>query len=241
MKDNKAKRKPLISILLFMGLGAITGILFSEINSRLNILSAIDYFENGLYQIHTLLLFITAIVSIFVPYIFFIMGKNKVEDSLKNDDDILGERYVDLSLMLADLGLFFVVIVAALGFSKYDFSNYKQPLLDIVVIIVSALILGLLQDKIVEFIKTYNPKKTGNLFTLRFQQDWMKSSDEREKLEVYKAAYSSYRVTQNVLLFGVVILGVLSMEGIGFIPALSLGIVLLISKISYGIASIKNK
>lgn len=69
----------------------------------------------------------------------------------------------------------------------------------------------------------------------------MKSSDEREKLEVYKAAYSSYRVTQNVLLFGVVILGVLSMEGIGFIPALSLGIVLLISKISYGIASIKNK
>ena len=69
----------------------------------------------------------------------------------------------------------------------------------------------------------------------------MESSDEREKVEVYKAAYSSYKVTQTVLIFGVVILGVLSMDDIGIVPALSLSIVLLVSKISYGLASMKNK
>ncbi|NLD17050.1 MAG: DUF3169 family protein [Tissierellia bacterium] len=144
-------------------------------------------------------------------------------------------------MILADLGIIFIIIIFALGFGKYNSSNYMISLMDSGIMLGTILISGLLQDKIVEFIKSYNPEKRGDLYTLKFQKDWMESSDEREKVEVYKAAYSSYKVTQIVLIFGVGILGILSMDGIGIVPALSLGIVLLVSKISYGLVSIKNK
>lgn len=145
-------------------------------------------------------------------------------------------------MILADLGIIFIIIIFALGFGKYNSSNYMISLMDSGIMLGTILISGLLQDKIVEFIKSYNPEKRGDLYTLKFQKDWMESSDEREKVEVYKAAYSSYKVTQIALIFGVGILGILlSMDGIGIVPALSLGIVLLVSKISYGLVSIKNK
>lgn len=242
MEKNKTKRSPLFSMLKLFALGFIVGLLLAQIDRKISFLNIINNLEMLIFQNHSKLLVITALIAILFPFTFFLLGKKKVENSIQNDEDIVDEKFVELSMILADLGIIFIIIIFALGFGKYNSSNYMISLMDSGIMLGTILISGLLQDKIVEFIKSYNPEKRGDLYTLKFQKDWMESSDEREKVEVYKAAYSSYKVTQIVLIFGVGILGILlSMDGIGIVPALSLGIVLLVSKISYGLVSIKNK
>lgn len=52
-----------------------------------------------------------------------------------------------------------------------------------------------IQQKVVDLSKEMNPEKKGSVYDIRFQSKWMDSCDEAEKMQVYQAAYSAFKVT----------------------------------------------
>ena len=92
----------------------------------------------------------------------------------------------------------------------------------------------MIQKKIVDFIKSYSPEKRGNVFDLAFNKDWIDSSDEREKFEIYKAGYKSYENTKLALIGAMILLYTFSKESeAALLPFVVLFLVFLISEISY--------
>lgn len=55
-----------------------------------------------------------------------------------------------------------------------------------------------LQKEIVDFVRTMNPEKKGSIYDMDFHNKWIKSSDELEKLIVYKASYGAYKAVNNL-------------------------------------------
>lgn len=55
------------------------------------------------------------------------------------------------------------------------------------------LVAVLTQRRIVDLVKLMNPEKHGSVYDMHFQKVWMKSCDEAEALQIYKAAFHAYR------------------------------------------------
>ena len=66
------------------------------------------------------------------------------------------------------------------------------PLL--VVFILNVVLVVVFQQKTVDLTKVMNPEKHGSVYDRKFLDKWMESCDEAEKMDIYHAAWSSYRV-----------------------------------------------
>ena len=66
------------------------------------------------------------------------------------------------------------------------------PLL--VVFILNIVLVVIFQQKSVDLTKVMNPEKHGSVYDRKFLDKWMESCDEAEKMDIYHAAWSSYRV-----------------------------------------------
>lgn len=51
-----------------------------------------------------------------------------------------------------------------------------------------------IQRKLVDLTKEMNPEKKGSIYDIRFADKWLESCDEAERLQIYQASYSSYRI-----------------------------------------------
>ena len=66
-----------------------------------------------------------------------------------------------------------------------------------------AFVLGLvvqlmIQNLVVNLEKQLNPEKRGSVFDLRFQEEWINSCDEAERLIEYRAGFQAYKIGQYV-------------------------------------------
>lgn len=94
MEKNKTKRSPLFSMLKLFALGFIVGLLLAQIDRKISFLNIINNLEMLIFQNHSKLLVITALIAILFPFTFFLLGKKKVENSIQNDEDIVDEKFV---------------------------------------------------------------------------------------------------------------------------------------------------
>lgn len=53
----------------------------------------------------------------------------------------------------------------------------------------------LTQRRVVDLVKEMNPEKHGSVYDVNFNKKWLESSDEAEKLMIYKSAFQAYKVT----------------------------------------------
>lgn len=113
-----------------------------------------------------------------------------------------------MTLTLCNIRLFLVLTTGGIFVTK-DFlngTNISQILITIIIFISAPVVFVLIQKYIVDFIKSYSPEKRGNVLELAFNKNWIDSSDEREKFEIYKAGYRSYENTKLALLGDIILL-----------------------------------
>lgn len=241
MKDNKRKKKSFLHLILIMFIGAVTGVLMSRLTRNLDLEVLIGNIENLIYSNITLIIIFFGFFSILISAVLFFQGKKKVDKSLELDEEIIDDKLLTFGTIIADMGSTLILIIFIISLGNVTFSNYKGVLINGGAAIIFMLILAFISNQIVEFIKTYNPEKHGDIYTMSFHKDWVESSDEREEKEIYKAGYSGYTAMQYGLLIGIVFLGVVSLEiKIGIIPFLMLGIIFLVGKIFYYLSTLKN-
>ena len=74
MEKNKTKRRPLFSMLKLFALGFIVGLLLAQIDRKISFLNIINNLEMLIFQNHSKLLVITALIAILFPFTFFLLG-----------------------------------------------------------------------------------------------------------------------------------------------------------------------
>jgi len=191
---------------------------------------------------------VASVIAAVIAYVLYRKSRKAYETWDEEDEEVMDkiDRNLSLALMAPNLALIFTYISTAIGLSQLpvffeegEFAIVKSIIL-LSGIIFSLIMTLVLHGKIVSFEKEMNPEKKGNIYDFNFQKKWMQSSDEAEKLVVYKCAFASYRMTQNVcsILILVCMLG-MSKGQWGNAPVLMVGVIWLTSYLSYGVEALK--
>lgn len=102
-----------------------------------------------------------------------------------------------------------------------------------------------LEIKIINQVKKRDPMKKGNPSENDFDQQWLDSCDEAEKLMIFQAAYKTFNLMKHVLLIAMIFMFISKLNfGTGNIPIILVATLWLIQTVSYsyfGNALHKNK
>ena len=191
---------------------------------------------------------VVSVIASVIAYVLYRKSRKAFETWDEEDDEAMDkiDRNLSLALIAPNLALIFTYIATAIGLSQLpvffeegEFAIVKSAIL-LSGIIFSLIMTFVLNGKVVSFEKEMNPEKKGNIYDFNFQKKWMESSDEAEKLVAYKCAFASYKMTQNVcsLLILVCMFGMSNGQW-GNAPVLMVGIIWLISYLSYGVEALK--
>ncbi|MDD3186227.1 MAG: DUF3169 family protein [Anaerostipes sp.] len=99
------------------------------------------------------------------------------------------------------------------------------------------------QQKAIDFTKEMNPEKKGSVYDIKFQDKWMKSCDEAEKLKTYESAWKAFKVMNTTYVFAwlVTVLAQMIM-GIGIFACIMISVLWMIQTSVYYYHSIyKNR
>lgn len=230
------KSNSLVKVIKILILGFITGLLISMVLRWSGLTSNLENLSGVIFKNSYLILIFSTIISITICIIFYYLGKKKVIKQLENNTEIIEDDLLTLTLTLCNIGVFLVLTIGGI-FATSNFLkeiNIAQILIALIILISAPVVFVMIQKKIVDFVKSYSPEKRGNVFDLAFNKDWIDSSDEREKFEIYKAGYKSYENTKLALIGAMILLNTFSKESeAALLPFVVLFLVFLISEISY--------
>lgn len=93
-----------------------------------------------------------------------------------------------------------------------------------------------LQKELVNFTKEINPEKQGSVYDIKFQKTWMKSCDEAEQAQIYKAGYFAFQMgsVSCLILFVFCFTGMVAWD-YGLVPVTMVLLIWLIQIVSYGV------
>lgn len=154
------------------------------------------------------------------------------------------ERELSYGLIANSMNLilsYFFVGVGFYGFER-EFAqgsrSEKIALIKVMVMLVglvyTLVVCILLQKQLVNLEKEINPEKRGSVYDLEFNKRWLESCDEAERLQIYKSAYSSYRMTNTacIILWVICLVGLMSWD-FGLLPMTMVILLWAISNIGY--------
>ena len=208
--EKKLERKKIIKFIVLMVLFGIVGFGFGMGTARMENMLRSESFISGVISV---LSTIVPIVYIVINVIVFtvsmlIWRKAKKElDNLNGDEEELLDRIekrlnravIAYNIVTVSNCLFFGALIEISGVPKragvnlpyFIFSSVSFVLFFILEIVVAILVMDL--------IKRINPERNAvSIFDMNYQKQWENSSDEAQKLILYKAAYETYKVTNIV-------------------------------------------
>ena len=196
---------------------------------------------------HYIILILSVIVSVIVSIIYrrdrkmYAAWDGEEEETLNK---IEGELNLALILMNTNTILMYVFMVIGFGelltFETYGRAEFIRVGIFLAGVIVSLILLTIGNSKIINFEKEMNPEKKGSAYDIKFQKKWLESCDEAEKMAIYKASFASYKAvnTTCMILWFVTLLGI-TIWDYGIVPVIFVGIIWLVSSLSYFIEAAK--
>lgn len=188
---------------LFMG-GAIRNDAISRLFSRLPV------WMNGNYRV--LMCVICACFFVANFWLFWRMRAlirriHSEEDEEKID--VLEMRMDPLYSVISAVGMVFYVVVFGLFVFRMQFvlEDPHAPatagmLFDVGIFLLFGIGYGVLNIRSVNLYKKYDTRKRGIPGTKHFQEEWLRSSDEAERMEIYKVGYKTGSAATKILIYG---------------------------------------
>ncbi|MGN0153860.1 MAG: DUF3169 family protein [Lachnospiraceae bacterium] len=195
---------------------------------------------------------VLAVASLIVVCALFLSCK-KMHQKLQNnpeDDDLWDtlEEKMNFPMILCNIMqianiLFFTCIIYIAEFNFYGKNGGYETVIIIAdcVLFFVVLAAGMLIPKgIVDIEKQLNPEKQGNVFDFKFNEVWLASCDEAQKMMAYKAAYKAFKDT-NITCIVVCILAFIGMFVFktGIYPILCVCVIWMVNNVSYMLRAAK--
>lgn len=161
----------------------------------------------------------------------FYWARSHVKKQIQRDEDLIDDTGLSISLGWGTVGYFISLVMFVISVPRAYKLGPSLVKLSLGLIFLSIFLFFILQKKIVDFIKTYNPEKEGDVMDLNFNKKWIESSDERERQVQYQAGYKAYRLMSGLCLVALTILCILTFETSYFLTSLILTLVIYIGGI----------
>lgn len=255
-KNGKSNKKIYITFIIILaisyGVGYAAGTLVGKAEKNGGMDTMLAILKDGLTFITPPLFLSLAVIFLIVVLIIFWSCKKmykKLQVHPEDDDlwDTLEEK-LNYPMILANvmmiMDVFFFACITWLAESTSYGNNggYEAAILvaDVILFVV-VLIVGLFITKgTVDLEKKLNPEKQGNVFDFHFNEVWLTSCDEGQKMITYRAAYKAFQNT-NAACF---ILWIFAYMGMfifktGVFPILCICIIWLINNLSYMLRAAK--
>lgn len=145
------------------------------------------------------------------------------------------EHSLNLPSTLLNLCLILSLTLFAVFVETTELSKFSDSVKGIIILaaavffIISYIVLFVIMRQCVELVKKINPEKRGDLLDLDFHKKWEESSDEAQKLIMYKAGFKAYKVT-NYAMMAVYLICLIAQFAfhVGVMPTIAVSIVWLI-------------
>lgn len=192
----------------------------------------------------------TAVMVIVGIVTFVLIRQSRKAYELWDEEDDYAIDKIEEKLSWASIivngSVIFTYIFSVIGVAQIP--NYlaegKSGILKSVILILgiflAVIILMIANAKIVNFEKELNPEKKGSVYDTNFHKKWMDSSDEAEKLVIYKCGFAAYKSvnTACLVLFFVCMFG-MEVWNWDNIPVLMVGVIWLVSYFNYSAEALK--
>ena len=198
-QENRRARKWFIPIVIVSGVvGAILGILMVSLGTT-GIQRAAGAMTQKVTMLAPYLLAAEAVIFNILAFAMYRKSRVLLREWDGEEEEITNQIDIKLNYALWALSLNQVIsfLLFALGVDlrPEDMTGVRNELILAVVFMANVFISIWIQQKVVDLSKEMNPEKKGSVYDIRFQSKWMDSCDEAEKMQVYQAAYSAFKVT----------------------------------------------
>ncbi len=197
IENKKSRWKFWVIIAASMVLGMVVGILINLDFGDLGLGAAVAWAaQNVLPWGCTLCVFLT--LALYFP----MYGKAKtLYEAWDGEDETTAERaehLLEVLLLWENVLqiLCFFCFGCGAAYLKRTESAYVflTVMVSIAALLLFLVIAVLTQRRIVDLVKLMNPEKHGSIYDMHFHKVWLKSCDEAEALQIYKAAFHAYRL-----------------------------------------------
>lgn len=179
-------------------------------------------------------------------------GLLNLENGMEIEEDKIDEveNKLNLCLSIANVntflvfGLFSLSVYLFFGAGTRNFSLIGRErffvvafgmLISAVLLIANAFVMIKMQQKIIDIIRMINPDKKGSVYEFNFNRKWEKSSDERERLQIYYCGYKAFNAAKMTCL---IIWAIGMITGIafemGYSVSAAMAILMIMMQIVYG-------
>lgn len=236
--NKKALKKYLLIFVVAAFVGGILGGLSESIG------------EQGLEMIKETVLYVligmniyaipAVIVICMIPSLIVYIQCKRLYQNGNAEDDVLDEieDKLNIPMLLTNVG----VILSLFFFSTNTIleKDDTKMMIAMIFFFLSVALGVLIQQKVVDLTKAMNPEKQGSVYDYDFAKKWEASCDEAQRLMIYKASYSAFKVTNVVCISLWVVLQILAMAfGTGILPIVVVLIIYMAMLISYIVTAAK--
>lgn len=196
-EDKHALLKFVIIILISLACGLVVGMLMTFAQNNFANLSA-NFIKETIIIIAPYANLCLLVVSLITVTTLFKKSRNLFNAWDGEDETVLEKMELNLSyaMWIISLSVILSFFFFALGFWKMG-QEEDIIIRDTIIWFISFIVINIVnvkaQQKIVNLIKEINPEKEGSVYDAKFQQKWVESCDEAQKLLIYKSAYHSFK------------------------------------------------
>lgn len=257
MKNNKKSDKKIyitfiVVMVVLYGAGYWVGRLVARGERSGNLETVLGTLKSSLTTVVPPLYFVLAILSLLVVGILYISCK-KMYKTLQNnsEDDDLWDCLEDklnqpliLSNVMSIMDIFFFGCVIWMAeFNSYGKNGGYEAVIviaDCVLFFVIMAAAMIVPKGIIDIEKKLNPEKEGNVFDFKFNEVWLSSCDEAQKLITYKATYKAFMDTNItcIVLYILTFIGTFMLKT-GIWPMLCVCVIMLVNNLSYMLRAAK--
>ncbi|MBP3603155.1 MAG: DUF3169 family protein [Lachnospiraceae bacterium] len=156
------------------------------------------------------------------------------------------ERYITVNLIIVGIHSILYLIFITIGFvellGQMESGIFSAVNIAVMAVgfVISSIFTVKAQQILVNFTKEINPEKRGSVYDSKFQKKWLESCDEMEKMKIYECGYAAYKsISVTCMTLDVLCLLGFMMFDIGIAPICVIGVIWIVSALSYYIKGIQ--
>lgn len=253
IKDKKLDRKYLIILIVLSVLcgvgGYFTGRFFGKLKKEGFKFPEFNDEAMGRFAIVMLVVFVVINVILAVVAICCISKSKKEWKLWDGEDEAVAEKiesrvsvpiWMSSIVMIINMFLFAVCVNLDINSKFSEKIEDRYMLANLIVFVLSFVVVIAVQKKAVDFTKEMNPEKEGSVFDANFSKKWESSCDEAQKLQIYKAGSTGFKVMSTVCMdMWIVCLLADMFANAGLLPVTLVSIIWLSGNIGYLVGGVK--
>ncbi len=251
--DKKLDRKYLIIMLVLCAVcgvgGYFTGRFIGKLKKAGFKLPELTDETMGMLAIAMLIVFVAINVILAIVAICCISKSKKEWKLWDGEDEALAEKvesrvsvpiWMSSIVMILNMFLFAVCVNLDINSKFSDKIEDMYMLANLIVFVLSFVVVIVVQKKALDFTKEMNPEKEGSIFDVNFSKKWENSCDEAQKLQIYKAGSTGFKVMSTVCMdMWIVCLIADLFANVGLLPVTLVSVIWLSGNIGYLVGGIK--